>query len=101
MAVREKLLTIARDVHQLAAGTSPTASRYSEQRVHAETAVLAPREIDTLRLVAVGMSNGEVAEVLRLSRETVRAYMRSAMRRLDVHNRTVAVHAARRLGLLS
>ncbi|MFR9806010.1 LuxR C-terminal-related transcriptional regulator [Pseudonocardia sp. RS010] len=66
----------------------------------AERPGLAPREVEVLQLVAVGMTNGEAAEVLGLSTETVRAYLRSAMRRLDVHNRTAAVHAARRNGLL-
>jgi LuxR family transcriptional regulator, regulator of acetate metabolism len=61
---------------------------------------LAPREVEVLRLVAVGMANAEVAASLGLSTETVRAYLRSAMRRLDVGNRTAAVHTARHLGLL-
>jgi DNA-binding CsgD family transcriptional regulator len=62
--------------------------------------VLAPREVEALGHVAVGLTNGEVAAAMGLSTETVRAYLRSAMRRLDVHNRTAAVHAARQLGLL-
>lgn len=61
---------------------------------------LAPREVEVLRLVAVGMRNGDVAAEMGLSTETVRSYLRSAMRRLGVHNRTAAVHAARMLGVL-
>ncbi|WP_416566302.1 LuxR C-terminal-related transcriptional regulator [Nocardia testacea] len=61
---------------------------------------LAPRELEVLQLVSVGMSNSAAAEVMGLGVETVKAYLRSAMRRLGVHNRTAAVHAARSTGLL-
>jgi LuxR family transcriptional regulator, regulator of acetate metabolism len=61
---------------------------------------LAPREIDVLHLVAVGMSNAEVAASLGLTTETVRSYLQSAMRKLGVGNRTAAVHIARQHGLL-
>ncbi|GAA5185740.1 helix-turn-helix transcriptional regulator [Rugosimonospora acidiphila] len=61
---------------------------------------LAPREVDTLRLVDVGASNLEIAAQLGLSPETVKAYLRSAMRKLGVRNRTAAAHQARRGGLL-
>jgi LuxR family transcriptional regulator, regulator of acetate metabolism len=61
---------------------------------------LTPRELDTLRLAAVGASNREIAAELGLSAETVKAYLRGAMRKLGVHNRTAAVHAARSTGAL-
>jgi LuxR family transcriptional regulator, regulator of acetate metabolism len=63
-------------------------------------AVLTPRELDVIRLVAVGASNLEIAAQLGVRPETVKAYLRSAMRKLDVHNRTAAVHAIRRAGML-
>jgi LuxR family transcriptional regulator, regulator of acetate metabolism len=62
--------------------------------------VLSPRELDVLRLVAVGESNLEIAAQLGLSPETVRAYLRAAMRKLGVRNRTAAVHAVRCAGIL-
>ncbi|GAA2897207.1 helix-turn-helix transcriptional regulator [Pseudonocardia halophobica] len=65
------------------------------------TAVLAPREVDVLRRVAVGRSNQQVADDLGLSPLTVKAYLRSAMRKLGVSNRTAAVHAARTGGVLT
>ncbi|MFC5997057.1 LuxR C-terminal-related transcriptional regulator [Pseudonocardia hispaniensis] len=61
---------------------------------------LAPRELDALRLVAVGASNLEIAQDLGLSPQTIKAYLRAAMRKLNVHNRTAAVHAARESGQL-
>lgn len=73
----------------------------SERPVRTEaTPTLAPREIDTLRLVEVGASNLEIATRLGLSPETVKAYLRSAMRKLGVHNRTAAAHRARATGNL-
>jgi DNA-binding CsgD family transcriptional regulator len=61
---------------------------------------LSPREIDALRLVAIGASNVEIAAELGLSPQTVKAYMHAAMQKLATPNRTAAVHAARRAGLL-
>jgi LuxR family transcriptional regulator, regulator of acetate metabolism len=59
------------------------------------TIALAPRERDVLRIAAVGATNVEIAAQLGLSPQTVKAYMRAAMRKLGVHNRTAALHAAR------
>ena len=61
---------------------------------------LAPREREVLQLVAVGMSNSAAAHALGLGNETVKTYLRSAMRTLAVDNRTAAVHAARLRGLI-
>jgi DNA-binding CsgD family transcriptional regulator len=60
---------------------------------------LTRREADVLRLVAVGASNNEIADQLDLSVQTVKAYLRSAMRKLKVRNRTAAVHVGRAAGL--
>ncbi|MGW3354750.1 response regulator transcription factor [Streptomyces bungoensis] len=61
---------------------------------------LAPRELDVLSWVAAGATNAAVAERLGLRPETVKGYLRSAMRRLGAHTRGEAVTAARRAGLL-
>ncbi|MFE6891402.1 LuxR C-terminal-related transcriptional regulator [Streptomyces sp. NPDC057694] len=61
---------------------------------------LTSREVDVLRHAAVGASNVEIAAELGLSVQTVKAYLRSAMRKLGVRNRTAAVHAARLSGNL-
>ncbi|GAA4290370.1 hypothetical protein GCM10023178_77480 [Actinomadura luteofluorescens] len=62
--------------------------------------VLSPRELDVLSYVAIGCTNAEAAERLGLLPETVKSYLRSAMRKLDSHTRLEAVTAARRAGLL-
>ncbi|MFG3257297.1 response regulator transcription factor [Streptomyces sp. NPDC048172] len=61
---------------------------------------LAPRELDVLAQIALGCSNAEAAARLSLRPETVKAYLRSAMRKLDVRTRYEAVVTARRRGLL-
>ncbi len=61
---------------------------------------LAPRELDVLSWVAAGATNAAVAERLGIGPETVKGYLRSAMRRLGAHTRGEAVTAARRAGLL-
>ncbi|MET8799786.1 LuxR C-terminal-related transcriptional regulator [Nocardia sp. NPDC004568] len=61
---------------------------------------LARREIDVLSQVALGCSNQTVAQRLSLGPETVKSYLRSAMRKLDAHSRHEAVATARRLGVI-
>ncbi|MGW0905672.1 response regulator transcription factor [Streptomyces sp. NPDC002853] len=61
---------------------------------------LAPREVDVLACVARGATNAATAERLGLRPETVKGYLRSAMRKLGAHTRWEAVVAARRVGLL-
>ncbi|WP_327678938.1 response regulator transcription factor [Streptomyces sp. NBC_00467] len=61
---------------------------------------LAPRELDVLACVATGATNAGAAERLGLKQETVKGYLRAAMRKLGAHTRTEAVVAARRAGLL-
>lgn len=93
-AVRERLARIHRHL-----GGRPDATPQPAPASLAP-AVLTPRELDALRLVSVGGSNVEIAAQLGLSVQTVKTYLRTAMRKLDVHNRTAAVHAARSAGLL-
>ncbi|MFF8092655.1 LuxR C-terminal-related transcriptional regulator [Streptomyces sp. NPDC016675] len=61
---------------------------------------LAPREVDVLACVAAGETNAAAAERLGLRPETVKAYLRSAMRKLGARTRGEAVVAARRAGRL-
>ncbi|MFE5332376.1 LuxR C-terminal-related transcriptional regulator [Embleya sp. NPDC056575] len=61
---------------------------------------LTVREMDVLALVGVGRTNAEVAQALGVGAETVKSYLRSAMRKLGAHNRVEAVVAARAAGLL-
>ncbi|MBQ1094172.1 helix-turn-helix transcriptional regulator [Streptomyces sp. B93] len=61
---------------------------------------LTPREVDVLACVAGGATNADTARRLGLRPETVKGYLRSAMRRLGARTRGEAVVAARRAGVL-
>ncbi|MGW6547175.1 LuxR C-terminal-related transcriptional regulator [Streptomyces massasporeus] len=61
---------------------------------------LAPREVDVLAWVAAGATNAVAAERLGVTPETVKGYLRSAMRKLRARTRGEAVVAARRAGWL-
>jgi DNA-binding NarL/FixJ family response regulator len=54
---------------------------------HGPDSPLSDREIDVLRLVAAGLTNGQVAERLYLSRRTVDAHMRRIYDKLDLASR--------------
>jgi len=76
-----------------------TLSTEQAETVESGTA-LAPRELDVLACVAAGATNALTAERLGLMPETVKGYLRSAMRKLAARTRGEAVVAARRAGLL-
>ncbi|MFE1550927.1 response regulator transcription factor [Streptomyces sp. NPDC058718] len=61
---------------------------------------LTPREKDVLAAVASGATNATAASLLGLRPETVKGYLRSAMRKLGAHTRLEAVVTARRAGIL-
>ncbi len=61
---------------------------------------LSERELETLRLVARGMSNRAIAEELFISEKTVKNHLYSAFKKLGVRDRTQAAMAVVK-GLLS
>jgi LuxR family maltose regulon positive regulatory protein len=61
---------------------------------------LTERELQVLRLLAAGLSSTEVAEELIIAVSTVRSYIKTIYRKLDVHSRDEAIGSARELGLL-
>jgi DNA-binding CsgD family transcriptional regulator/tetratricopeptide (TPR) repeat protein len=61
---------------------------------------LSAREIEVLRLVAAGRSNGEIAERLFITRKTAGVHVTHILNKLGVSNRVEAAMAAARLGLV-
>jgi len=61
---------------------------------------LTPREVAVLEQVALGGTNADVAQALSLLPNTVKSYLKSAMRKLGASNRVQAIVEARSLGVL-
>lgn len=85
--VERRLLTLAGDAVSVTTGPIPT--------VH-----LSRRETDVLACAALGATNAEIAVQLGLKEGTVKAYLGTAMSKLDASTRHAAVAKARRAGLL-
>lgn len=62
---------------------------------------LSDREIEVLKLVAVGLSNNEIAERLAISERTVGAHISRILDKLGLANRTQAALYAMREGLVT
>jgi LuxR family maltose regulon positive regulatory protein len=60
---------------------------------------LSERELEVLRLIAVGLSNREIAEQLYLSPGTIKTHVHNICGKLGVSNRTQAVMQARDLNI--
>ncbi|MGC9671325.1 response regulator transcription factor [Planosporangium sp. 12N6] len=63
-------------------------------------AVLTEREAEVLRLVAQGLSTGEIAERLCYSQRTIKTILHDIVNRFQLRNRTHAVAYAMREGLI-
>jgi DNA-binding NarL/FixJ family response regulator len=66
-----------------------------------EADLLTPRQRDILRLVSVGHTNREIAEMLEISVRTVEVHRFNLMRRLNVRNVAQLLRRALQLGLLA
>ena len=85
--VERRLVSLAGDASPLSTGSVPTIR-------------LSPRETDVLACAALGSTNAEIAAQLGLREGTVKAYLGTAMSKLDASTRHAAVTRARRAGLL-
>ncbi len=61
---------------------------------------LSERELEVLRLVALGRSNQQIADELVLATGTVKKHLYNILEKLDVQNRTECVARANELNLL-
>ena len=61
---------------------------------------LTERELEVLRAVATGLTNGEIAQELRLSESTVKTHVSRALAKIDARDRVQAVIIAYEVGLV-
>jgi PAS domain S-box-containing protein len=69
-------------------GRRPTAGAAGGE---ATNAGLTPRELEVIRLVALGLSGREIAQELHLANDTVRTHVRNAMTKLGARSRAQLV----------
>ncbi|MFD5213039.1 LuxR C-terminal-related transcriptional regulator [Microbacterium sp. NPDC058345] len=91
--LRERLSEVERRLLGIARAETPSTPQASTVR-------LSPRETDVLACAATGATNAEIGARLGLREGTVKAYLGSAMAKLDASTRHAAVARARRAGLL-
>jgi DNA-binding NarL/FixJ family response regulator len=65
-----------------------------------QSEMLTPREREILQLLADGLSNGDVAERLFISQETVKSHVRHILTKLEADTRTQAVAIALREAII-
>jgi len=72
----------------------------AELASHAADDALSDREIEVLSLIAAGNSNKLVADQLAISEDTVKGHVKSILSKLGVNDRTHAVTAALKRGII-
>jgi len=97
-ALRKDLLDTIRAVH---AGRRYLSPEIAQQiALHSSEDSLSEREIDVLRLVAIGKANKEIAGELSVCEDTVKAHLKSIFAKLNVGDRTQAVTLALKRGII-
>jgi DNA-binding NarL/FixJ family response regulator len=71
------------------------------QQEEIDADLLTPRQRDILRLVSIGHTNREIAELLEISVRTVEVHRFNLMRRLNVRNVAQLLRRALQLSLLA
>jgi len=102
---REGLLQAIREVAQGQVSLHPTIARRMLREINQPSdrpttlEQLTERELETLRLIARGLSNQELAAVMGIHENTVAKYVSAVLAKLQVANRTQAALYAIRMGL--
>jgi DNA-binding NarL/FixJ family response regulator len=96
--LRQELLETIRAVHAGQKRLSPEIA--AEIAEHASDDVLTPREIDVLRLIAIGNPNKEIAGKLSVTEETVKGHVKNILAKLGVNDRTHAVTIGLKRGII-
>jgi DNA-binding NarL/FixJ family response regulator len=88
-------------IHDVLAGKTYLAPAAAAKLAEGVTRVqITPREMATLRLMADGKTNKEIANELEISERTVKTHLGHLFEKLGVTNRTEAIKVATRRGLV-
>ena len=104
-ATRDQLLHAIRDVDQGRASLQPSIAVKLIQEINHPTELiytadpLTRRELETIRLIARGLSNQEIADKLVVNERTIAKYVSSILDKLQLANRTQAALYALREGI--
>ncbi len=94
----DDLVSIIRDVHAGGGPIPPQVARKLADRVGQPS--LTSREMEVLKLMAKGLRNKQIAGQLGISDQTAQGHVKSVLLKLNVHDRTEAVTAAFRRGII-
>lgn len=106
-ATRAQLLQAIRDVSSGNASIPPDIAMKVIQEINNPAEVmytsdpLTPRELETLHLIARGLSNQEIADILVVHERTVAKYVSNVLEKLHLANRTQAALYAIQQGFIS
>jgi DNA-binding NarL/FixJ family response regulator len=95
----ENIISAVREVWE--GGTSfpqRIVERLSERKLRSN---ISPRELEVLELLAKGLTNKEIANILQISQYTVRNHINHISIKLEASDRTEAVMTAVQLGILT
>jgi DNA-binding NarL/FixJ family response regulator len=93
----EVLIPVELFARAIARQRSVAASSQLRQR---RLSMFTPRELDVLRLLALGMSTDEMGKQLGIAPHTVRWHVEHVIEKLQVHSKLQAVIAAARQGII-
>lgn len=91
---RNDLVLIANLIHE-------AARRLLLRDPSPELAMLSPREVDALTMLALGYNRASIADLLKISEHTLRVYIESSRRKMGATNTLHAVSTAMSNGLIS
>jgi DNA-binding CsgD family transcriptional regulator len=77
---------------------APTRNEINQEEI--DKLGISKRELDVLKLIAIGLSNEEIAGKLFVSLNTVKTHASNIFSKLDVKRRTQAAEKAKRLNII-
>jgi len=93
-----EILEVIRHVHAGKKGVPSEVAAHLAQHMGDEE--LTPREVEVLKKIADGNRNRDIADILRISEETVKVHVKHIMEKLGASDRTQAIAIAVRRGIM-